>query len=597
MIELKNADDSTLQAKIQKLEQRIQILEQRNVNVNALDELGTDDMGDMRAGRFLALLSGSNPTDPDANGSFMSAAGETFGSWLIKVGEVLNGQLQAGFGGGAMIWANGDGVADATGLNLNGIRYALRHYATDANGANARYGSYEMLFENGKTVPGLALTYMDGTINTELVPNGSFETGDFTGWQVNGSPSIASPGYFSNYCCSISGNTNNFITSLASINVSGGLNYIVSFNCNVASSTSIYVTWYDIGSYVVRNDKISSTNTGTWYLCSKVLIAPSTAVTAKIQVHCGVTGVSYIDNISMKSVGIFRQLLFGPEPEIYNVVNVRKILAAVKELPLPIAPTISLVATASGNCDNGAHTCKVTFVDAEGETLLGSVSNSVTVDASHKQITCPLPIGPWGTTGRNVYMCTVADQATWYLAATIADNTTTTINLSISDANLLLAAAAPGYNTTGSRPLFPRSAVKLAQEFLLFDSAGNSKAMTMVNNGSQVQFGFYVKASSSADKDRWQTQMYLEGGTYNFLWHGYKYTVGGIFDLWVDGIVVASTFDTYSSGNYDAEFTMSNITVTGSGYHLIELVLNGHNGSSSGYEVATTYIKAEQAKY
>jgi hypothetical protein len=91
--------------------------------------------------------------------------------------------------------------------------------------------------------------------------------------------------------------------------------------------------------------------------------------------------------------------------------------------------------------------------------------------------------------------------------------------------------------------------------------------------------------------------MYLEAGTYNFLWHGYEYTAAGIFDLWVDGVVVATGFDTYGSGNYDSEFTMSSITVVGSGYHLIELVLNDKNGSSSGYNLATTYIEAKQVKY
>ena len=592
MVELRNADDINLQAEIEKLKRRLSIVEQRNVNVNALDELGTDDMGDMRAGRFLALLSGSNPTDPDANGSFMSAAGETFGSWLIKVGEVLNGQLQAGFGGGALVWANGDGVGDATGLNLNGTRYALRHYATDINGANARYGRYEMMFENGKTIPSLALTYMDGTNNTELTLNGNFETGNFTNWTTVGSPQVATPGYSDNYCANVPYGSN--ISQI--INVSGSQYYQFTMmqKAILGSGGPSLINWYTAGSALIRTDYVNISTTGNWVQQTKLLQAPSNAATVKIVI--GGYYYGYFDLISFKTTGITRQIIFGPEPEISDSFTSRKILGAIKEIWIYPSVTISLVNTASGNCDNGQHSVKITFVDSEGETLPNTTSNSVTVDASHKQITVPLPLGPYGTTGRKIYMCTAADAITWYLAATVADNTTTTIYLSIADASL--GAAAPGYNTTGSRPLFPRSAIKLAQEFLLFGSDGSSKTLAITNTGSQIQFGFYVKASTgAADKDRWQVQMYLEAGTYNFLWHGYKYTVGGIFDLWVDGIVVATGFDTYSSGTYDTEYTMSSITVTGSGYHLIELVLNGHNGSSSGYQVCTTYVEAEQTKY
>ena len=78
-----------------------------------------DGAVEMRAGKFLALTTGIQPTDADASGSFVSAAGETFGSYLIRIGEVLNGVLQAGFGAGAMIAGGGDVVADADGITVH----------------------------------------------------------------------------------------------------------------------------------------------------------------------------------------------------------------------------------------------------------------------------------------------------------------------------------------------------------------------------------------------------------------------------------------------------------------------------------------------
>jgi hypothetical protein len=638
---LSDVDPKNLANELREVKRRLLALEQRPLRADTLDQLAPD-LGTLRQGELLSADSGQ-PDDGDYTGLFWSHQGYIFTlngiDYTLNLAGLLNGLLQFGLSAedGSGIFAGGDGIIDQEGVNLNGIRYALRHYATDPDGNNARYGRFEMFYEDGKTIPGLALTFMDGATGTNLVANGNFETGDLTNWTLGThqtpGPVVAagaaypgtvygidctwtipaSPGYLHNYIdsdrCAVGSLTNYSLTFTCRKvqDVLNGWKYLSSLlRC------SVYIKWYDdpTAGSLLRTDSIGGTLSSTWGILTYNVTSPVGAASVVVEVdiysyqvydfegrYSSGTAQVYFDEVTLTQILFSRKLLFGPDPSIYDGSTTRKILGGVKELSLPRAPTISLVTTASGNCDNGAHNVKITFVDSEGETLPGTVSNSVTVDASHKQITVPLPIGPWGTTGRNIYMTAVADQTTWLLAATIADNTTTTTNLSISDANLAAAVAAPGYNTTGSRPLFPRSAVKLAQEFLLFKAAGNSKAMTMINNGSQVQFGFYVKASSGANLDRWQTQMYLEAGTYNFLWHGYEYTAAGIFDLWVDGVVVATGFDTYGSGNYDSEFTMSSITVVGSGYHLIELVLNDKNGSSSGYNLATTYIEAKQVKY
>lgn len=67
----------------------------------------------------------------------------------------------------------------------------------------------------------------------------------------------------------------------------------------------------------------------------------------------------------------------------------------------PIAPfkpsttcTAALVVTASGNLTNGDYSYKVSFVGPYGESIGSSVSNTVTVDAAHKQVTLTsIPVG------------------------------------------------------------------------------------------------------------------------------------------------------------------------------------------------------------
>lgn len=105
----------------------------------------------------------------------------------------------------------------------------------------------------------------------------------------------------------------------------------------------------------------------------------------------------------------------------------------------------------------GDHLFKVTYVTAEGETELGTASAAVTA-AGLRQIDLsgiPTLKGPGAhlVTGRNVYM-TEAGGATYYRVTngttTIADNTTTTYSINLSDATLAGYTAAPANNTSGT---------------------------------------------------------------------------------------------------------------------------------------------------
>lgn len=117
--------------------------------------------------------------------------------------------------------------------------------------------------------------------------------------------------------------------------------------------------------------------------------------------------------------------------------------------PAPIAPTAALASPAvPGNVDNGAHRYLATFVTAAGETEAGTVSAPVTVadKTVNGQVQLSgIPLGGSAVTARKVYR-TQAGGSTFLLAATIADNTTTTHTDNVADAGLGMGA--PAVNTT-----------------------------------------------------------------------------------------------------------------------------------------------------
>jgi len=92
----------------------------------------------------------------------------------------------------------------------------------------------------------------------------------------------------------------------------------------------------------------------------------------------------------------------------------------------PTACTATLIEVA-GNVNVGTHSYKITFVTDTGETELGTISNVVTTDATHKQVALSaIPVSTSSAvTKRKIYR-TAAGGTDYYLLDTIDDNTTTT---------------------------------------------------------------------------------------------------------------------------------------------------------------------------
>jgi len=118
-----------------------------------------------------------------------------------------------------------------------------------------------------------------------------------------------------------------------------------------------------------------------------------------------------------------------------------------------LIPAPTVVAGGAGNVDAGAHIWAITFTINGTETNLGVFSTSLTLAVASQVQLSGIPIGPTGTTDRNIYR-TKANLGTGYqLVQQIADNTTTSFLDNVADSGLggfspiqgVVSAGAPGH--------------------------------------------------------------------------------------------------------------------------------------------------------
>lgn len=109
----------------------------------------------------------------------------------------------------------------------------------------------------------------------------------------------------------------------------------------------------------------------------------------------------------------------------------------------PSAPTAAINATA-GNL-SGTYEYAVTFVTADGETLMSPVSNAISPSAQQANLTA-IPIGGPGVTARNIYRDRNG-AGNWRLVGTLSNNTATTFTDNVSNATHDSNPAAPTDDT------------------------------------------------------------------------------------------------------------------------------------------------------
>lgn len=177
----------------------------------------------------------------------------------------------------------------------------------------------------------------------------------------------------------------------------------------------------------------------------------------------------------------------------------------------PGASTATLVTTGTGNVDNGAHIYKITFISSSGETQIGTASNTVTVDGTHKQVALSaIPVSSSNSvTARKIYR-TKAGASLYYYLDEITDNSTTTYTDNIADASLGVDIYNDKQNTTiggikidgsygmrvfGKNCLFGIGALESITIGNANTAVGWSSGNSITTGSSNVALGFNTGAS------------------------------------------------------------------------------------------------------
>ena len=142
-----------------------------------------------------------------------------------------------------------------------------------------------------------------------------------------------------------------------------------------------------------------------------------------------------------------------------------------------------------------------------------------------------------------------------------------------------------------SNGLYPKRA------FMFFSSAISNTTMAkelIASTTHAFGVGWYTSGVNANNGDTYTLSCILQKGTYTIATYGVTYSTYGMFDYYIDNVLVASGQNWYSAGSvYNVLKTITNVSVTYDGYHVLKMVVNGKTGSD--YACEFTYIEMYQA--
>jgi len=130
----------------------------------------------------------------------------------------------------------------------------------------------------------------------------------------------------------------------------------------------------------------------------------------------------------------------------------------------------------------------------------------------------------------------------------------------------------------GGGAQYPNSAVLWIDQFTIV--AGTGPLVPVIYSAQFYQL--LVHETSAANGDAIQAQFSIAAGTYTISILGFQGTAYGILDIYIDGSVVISGQDWYGGGGFNTIQSAGSIVLS-AGVHTFKIVVNGKNGSSSGY--------------
>jgi hypothetical protein len=124
----------------------------------------------------------------------------------------------------------------------------------------------------------------------------------------------------------------------------------------------------------------------------------------------------------------------------------------------------------------------------------------------------------------------------------------------------------------------PRRATMWHEDSLVL--TGN--ALAYANVSTEPYCGYFYQ-SVAANGDTWTQGCYLAADSYTLRVCGRTHAYGGKLDVYLDGVLIASGMDWYTVTAGYVVKTIANVVVAFSGWHVVQGVINGRNGSSSGW--------------
>ena len=189
---------------------------------------------------------------------------------------------------GKLMAARGEYVVDEDGTHSNGLTFL---HAFDATfGGIRRQGYFGMFVPDGGDRPSLRIYYNEPA-SSNLILNGSFESGDETSWtDTNTSWSVAADATYGYAAQHDNTDTGCPPTLPQTVAVSASTLYLFTFASKMASGDfppNVSLIWKDAGSVVLRTDTAIGSDASAWVEKSGAYTSPSTAATVTISVHPG----------------------------------------------------------------------------------------------------------------------------------------------------------------------------------------------------------------------------------------------------------------------------------------------------------------------
>ncbi len=134
--------------------------------------------------------------------------------------------------------------------------------------------------------------------------------------------------------------------------------------------------------------------------------------------------------------------------------------------------------------------------------------------------------------------------------------------------------------------------VSISQGAMLLGGAGKVVAgnvMSFAVDTSSVLNGAWLQ-STAANNDEIEYWFPLDAGSYDFHRVHDKASDSGKIDWYLDGTLIVSGQDLYNATTVRNDDVSTTVTVTGTGGHILQALINGKNASSSGFRRRTHFL-------